>query len=182
MATASDIDILARLRAANVPVQAYEHSLHTLKQHRFSEIVAGQKFDMKEGGLVSYLVRHKGPLKDGGAGIVRVCAVAAKELVLLRRAVAYNFIASIAAAIHDPELLTDQMSALRKGYLVIGDVGKNVGELKNSDWQLIQALLLSHMNRGGGLIIGDTGVTNNGMWNADFLDALSIFDVIMLGE
>lgn len=173
---ASDAAIIARMRAAGVPPHAYSHSLDkpALGASRFGAIIREKRFDLGVGGLVSYIIRNKPKSKVKPS---LVAAVAAKELVLLNREVKFVYFAALMTVVRVGEL---SWLDFGKGYVVVPDLGENTQQWPANEWDYTQAVLLSHVNRGGGLILGDNGVTEGGWFNAGFIDALTIFDEIIV--
>lgn len=168
---ANDAAILAKMRAAHVPPHAFEHSLKTLRQLRFASILQEKRFELQGGGLESFIVRS-GKRKDA-PHVSMVCAVAAKELVLMHKKVVY---ATLAGVVHD---LKDWSGVdAGQGYVVLADLGANTQNWTASEWETVQAYMLSHMSRGGGLILGDNGVVENGWLGAEMSQALTVFEEI----
>jgi hypothetical protein len=186
---ANDVAIIAKMRLSQVPPHTYTTSLEREGQKRLSEILEGRKYE-HAGQLRSYLVRQGARKKP--ASVSRVCALAAKQLVLASRAVYYT---NLAEAVTATRVLAGNvpaasvynnsggdthpiLSRLGKGYIVVGDLGANIPHWPDNDWDVVQSFLLSHLSRGGGLILGDNGATANGFFCEDFVDALSDFVVI----
>jgi hypothetical protein len=165
---ANESAILARMRAARVPPNAFPHSLKALKQNSLAAVVAEKKFDTGVGGLISYLV--KGARKAHTSSSL-VCHVAAKELVLQGCKVFCTSIPEIVQP-SDGDEAPDKLGI---GYLVVADIGANTQYCTPFQWYSAQAYLLSHISRGGGLIIGVPDI-DAVRFNAEFLDAMEIFE------
>lgn len=168
---ANDAAILAKMRAAHVPPYSFEHSLKTLRQLRFASIIQEKRFELQGGGLESFIVRP-GKRKDA-PHVSMVVGVVAKELVLLNRKV---FCSTLAGTIHS--LKEWQNIDAGHGYFVLADLGQNTQNWPAHEWESVQAYLLSHLSRGGGLILGDNGVIENGWLGAEMVQALSVFEEI----
>ena len=65
------------------------------------------------------------------------------------------------------------------GYFVVSDIGDNTQFYTPAQWDDAQALLLSHLGRGGGLILGTPDVALV-KFSYEFLDALEIFENILV--
>ena len=168
---ANDAAILAKMRAAQVPPHSFEHSLKTLKQLRFASIIQEKRFELQGGGLESFIVRP-GRRKDA-PHVSMVAGVAAKELVLLNKKVFYTTLPAVIATLKEWQNVD-----AGHGYIVMADLGQNTQNWPANDWDSVQAYLLSHLSRGGGLILGDNGVIENGWLGAEMVQALSVFEEI----
>ena len=131
------------------------------------------------GGYRNYLIK-------GGKGkrtVSAVCALAAKHLVLAQRTVYYTTIAELvvslrstgSSSVYDAGESPTIFARMGKGYLIVGDIGSNVANWLPSEWDVVQSFLLSHIGRGGGLILGDTGFISQGLLCLDLADALTDF-------
>lgn len=167
---ANDVSILAKMHAARVQPHAFIHSLKTLNQKSFALVVKDKKYDQGIGGVVSYWVTGKGKHSHS-----LVCHVAAKELVLQNRKVFCLSVAELALR-GSSEEVTERVGT---GYLVVSDVGDNTKHYTPAQWDEAQAILLSHLGRGGGLIMGSAD-TKSVEFNYDFLDALAIFESVVV--
>ena len=169
---ANDANILMRMRAAQIPPHAYEKSMLTLDQRKFQGIISNKKYE-HSGFLMSYIVRPS-TRESGSHTVSTVCAVAAKELVLQKKKVRYLDV---------PRLIKESKTdggefELGHGFWVIGDLGENTQHWPRNEWDTAQSYLLSHLARGGGLILGDNGASDLGMWGEEMLDSISIFDLV----
>lgn len=173
---ASDAAIIAKMRAAGVPPHAFMHSLDKLGQKQFANIVQKRLFDMGVGGLVSYLIRSESrPINTTKLrNVAMVCAVAAKELVLLGRTVTYIALPELIRAGRND----DDIDGRGRGYWVIPDLGGTIANWQPHEWETAQALMMSHINRGGALILGDTGVIEGGYFGIDLQNALTVFQTV----
>lgn len=173
----SETAIFAKMRAARVPPHAYSHSLESLKQTRLASVIRERRFDLGVGGLSSYLITPAAPTsKKVPVSVPMVCAVAAKELVLLGREVRYYTLAGLLMEIEAKEI----WEVAGRGYFVIGDLGENTQHWQAKEWDTAQDVLLHHTSRGAGLILGDTGAVNAGYFSGDLTEALSMFDVMLV--
>lgn len=168
---ANDAAILAKMRSAHVPPHSFPHSLKTLRQLRFASIIQEKRFELQGGGLESFVVR---PSKRKDAPHVSLVAgVAAKELVLLNKKVFYGTLAGTILSLKDWANID-----AGHGYFVLADLGQNTQNWPANDWDSVQAYLMSHLSRGGGLILGDNGVIENGWLGAELAQALTVFEEI----
>lgn len=165
----SDIAILAKMHLARVQPHAFIHSLQTINQKSFAAVIKEKKYDQGVGGVVSYLVTGKGKHSHS-----LVCHVAAKELVLQSKKVFCTTLADL--VLRGGEEVLDRLGV---GYIVLSDLGANTQYYTLAQWDDVQALLLSHLGRGGGLILGmpDAAAVE---FSYEFLDALAIFESILV--
>lgn len=168
---ASEAAIYGRMRSAGVPPHAYDRSLIGLKQPRFAGIISGREYNLLEAGLVSYLVRSSG--KPSSPNVPLVCAVAAKELVLQRVSVQYLSYAELAG-----KVTTNWWEGDWTGYVVISELGEQTTNWPKNVWDTVQSMLLSHISRGGAVIVGDTGALELGLFSEEFLNAIEVFEQI----
>ena len=166
---ADDI-ILARMRAARVQPHAFPSTLESINQKLLAKLVEDKRYTLGPGGLVSYLIAGKRKAKVSPS---TVCHVFAKMLVIQGKKV---FCTSIAELAHRGEMeeVTERMGT---GYFVISDVSENTKNCSPFEWDSVQALLLSHVGRGGGLIIGSANFQEV-EFGDDFLSALPAFEAI----
>ncbi len=189
MAT-QDREIIARLRAAGVPTSSYTTTLKLLGQNILAGVIRDRSFELtcEDGSmsLVNYLISSRG-FDGSGAGVdtvytprvprrgappvVRVCAVFAKELVLLRRTVTYMSLTDLAVYSGDSGGAI-QFADYGRGYIVVGDLS-SVPIRRPGEWDDTQNFLLRHMNLGGGLILGDYGSVPHTKMNGTFVDAIA---------
>ena len=164
--------ILGRMRLAGVPPHAFPHSLKALKMAKLENDVFNKLYEKGVGGLVSYLIT--GGSKTTTASLV--CSVMAKELVLQNRKVTCLSVSDLATLAENGE---DAKGFSGKGYLVVSDVGSNTKNCSPFQWDVAQSTLLSHIARGGGIIIGSANFTEVSIgW--EFIDALTLFTSIQI--
>lgn len=171
----NELAILARMRAAGVPPHAFQHTLLGMRQMRLAAAVKSKTYDLGHSGLASMIVHavlDEAPLKTVNHSPTLVCGVLAKELVLQGRKVIYGSLASMVHATKAP----DAYESLGSGYLVIPDLGQNISRWEPREWEICQDTMRFHISRGGGLIIGDTGVIEGGYFGQEMLESLSLFD------
>lgn len=166
----NDLAILAKMNASRVQPHAFQHSLQSLNQKSLALAVKEKKFNRGVGGPVSYWVSGA---KKGDRSASLICHVAAKELVLLNQKVFCTSIPEL--VLHGNEdLLLDRMGV---GYLVVSDVNANSTNCTPFQWDCVQAILLQHISRGGGLIVGSENLDEVRL-GYDFIDALRIFESV----
>jgi hypothetical protein len=173
----TDFAIVARMRLAHIPPHAYTTSLALSGQRRLSKIILEKQYDLGEAGFVSLVIRN-GKAKRGP--VSKVCAITAKELALQKCRVYYSTLPElILSRRHLAELHESNISEhVGKGFLVIGDLGDNIKDWSNAEWATVQAYLLTHLAKGGGLILGDNGASEKGLFCSDMVDALTDFSVV----
>lgn len=161
-----DLAIYNRMRQANVPPHAIKSRLKDLKVPRFAEAIRSRGYRLGDAGLRSYLLDHA----ELPAAPALIAAVAAKELILL---------GETARVVPVPILLKSISSSDWEpqdgGYLVVPEIGENVTHWPRPDWQYAQALLMSHVSRGGGLILGYYG-EDYSEFSREFELALTMFE------
>lgn len=176
-----DDPILGRMRASQIPPFAYTTTLKLEKQSNFAQIIEGKQFDTGPSGIVSYLVKYGARKRPGSPSVTRVCAVAARELVLLRRKVYYTTIHELALALSMYERGLDcifpLVERLGLGYIVIGDIGENIQARSAASWHDIQTFLNAHLSRGGGLILGLTAI-EHALFTHDLAEAVGAFQTV----
>lgn len=154
-----------------MPPHAYDQSLAKLRQARFANIIANKEYDLKEAGFISYVVRPSG--RAGAPNVPMVCAVAAKELVLSRMPTTYVSYAELAG-----KIVGNWWESELNGYVVVSDMGMQPKHWPDSVWESVQSMLLSHISRGGAVIVGDTGALAEGLFGEEWLNAMTVFDEI----
>jgi hypothetical protein len=168
---ASNGAVYTKMRTALIPAPALSESLVTLRQTTLVKEITEGRFAIGPEGLMSYLIQPS--TRKGAPSVVRVCSVIAKELVLLNRQVRYTMVSELVKlSSSDADY---SLSVAGSGYLVIGDVGENTKAWTAAQWEDVQAYLLQHLRRGGGLVIGDTGAVEHSLFNLDFFDAIDGF-------
>lgn len=167
----SNAAIVARMRAAGIPPHTFHTSLEQIGQKRFAEILTNREFDLGHGHIASYIVR--GQRKDA-ANVTQVCALAAKSLIAIQRVAIYTTVPAL------NEFLKTGEHHNTTGYVVVGDLGNNTQNIPAAEWDRMQSFFVSHVARGGGLILGDNGVINNGQLCLDLIDAISVFEEIVI--
>lgn len=166
--------ILARMRKAEVPPHAHEHSLESLGQHRASAMVSSRTFNLGDGALSSYVVTEGS--RKGAPNPALVVSVIAKEFVLVGLNVLYTTLPVLLQATKD-ELSADLPTP--GGYILVGELGENIDSLSAYDWEAVQALLLRYLSRGGGLVLGVKGPAL-GYFGDDMTNAFAAFDSLQV--
>ncbi len=164
----SDNIILGRMRRAGVPAHLYNTTLALEKQNVLAAAIGQKKYDLGEGLLQSYIIEPaNNPKKPSPA---RVCGLIARELVLARKPTTYVTLPQLT-------LIADRAAEdeinLGVGYLVVGDFNDLVAEWKRAEWALVESMLVSHLYRGGGLILGNTGGFQTPVLSEEFDQAMS---------
>lgn len=170
----STLRILAKMRKAEVPPHAHEHSLNSLGQHRAGAMVSGRTFNLGDGALCSYLVTENE--RKGAHNPALVVSVIAKEMVLVGVNALYTTLPALLQATKD-EASADLPSP--GGYILVGDLGDNIDYLSEYDWLSVQSLLLRFLSRGGGLVLGVRGAAL-GKFCDDMTNAFEAFDPLQV--
>jgi hypothetical protein len=176
--SAQDV-ILTRMREARIPPYAYASSLALERQPELAKIVQGKEYVNAADGLVSYLLTAREYNETMNLKVTKTSAVFAKELVLHRRVVAYRSVFDLVRASERLSLEEAEadIPALGRGFIVVGDLGGMLDEFSELQWAGLQSLLLSHVSRGGALILGVTTATS---WGLDMALLLTSFTHIRL--
>lgn len=171
---ANDSNTLMRMRAAQIPPHAYESSAKSLKQSRMTFILEGGKYE-ENGFNISFLFEANPENRKPKCSVPMACSVFGKELVLRQKNVLWLDLAALVRASKNTEEIP---LGVGRGFWVVGDIGENTQHWAKWEWDNAQSLLLSHLARGGALILGDTGAVDHGYYNMDMIDALSVFDEV----
>lgn len=179
---ASEDAILLKMRASRVQPHAFPHNLITIKQKRLAEKVANKEYLVGSGGIKNYAITYDSSMAAGRKAKTSaslVAAVMAKELVLQNRKVRCVTVPDLIR----PNWLEEEAYRLGSGYLVVCDVGENTRAYAPYQWEDAQALLLSHMARGGGLIIGISAIVDEEKsifldFSSEMLDAFGDFEFV----
>lgn len=186
---ASNQEILARMRKSFVCPSAFGHSLDSLKQRKMSAIIKGKEYAAESGVLKSYIIYDERPdashhrdkrdlVRDFKAGtlvksVSLICKVIAKEFVLSRQpVVCYSYVDFVNFAKYQSEV------ELGSGYIIIPGIYEECLDRPKAERVEAEKLILSHLWRGGGLVLGDAGATECGKLSTEIIDALHRFEFI----
>lgn len=165
---ANDAAIIAKMRRANVAVHAYRQSLETLGQKRLAAYVGSKHYDIGVSGYASILINSSA---EGADRVSAICNVLAKELVLRGvqvRCISLSSLFRLAT--------TDNWEPIEASILVVPSIGEELDHRPAKDWYDVQDLLLSHINRGAGVVLGNSGFIDAGRAGDELSDALTIFE------
>jgi hypothetical protein len=150
--------------------------LETLKQPQLAEITRARSYILGNEGLRSYEI-CKNPTGSNKVTPTLACGVLAKELALQRVKVHYTLLPLLILG----SKRADEFDFFDKcDYVVVGDVGDNYADYAPADWSLAQAILLTHINRGGGVILGNTFNERMPNFSLDMVEAMDAFTTIIL--
>lgn len=170
--------ILFRMRAAQVPTFAYTTSLKLEKQLALAEIVKGREFERGEAGLKSYLITRHGGGVD--SKVCRTCAAFAKELVLAGTPVYCTSVEELSLASTMYERGVDSIytfaERVGEGYLVLCDY--NECGVETTQLGRVQMILLSHISRGGAVILGT--VSELSLLTMEFQESVAKFEAVAI--
>lgn len=155
MSEKADHAILQRMRVAGVPPYAYSTSLALEKQNTLAAIISQKSYTKGNSGPVNYVLKaaRAQDQRSSMRRVTKACAVMAKELVLHKQAVSYRTVSDLFKKVADTDDYEEQHFS---GYIIIGDFGTYPGDYTSAEWSAVQAALLSHVSRGGGLVLGVT--------------------------
>lgn len=177
---ANNVGMLARMRAAKIPIYAYEESLEDDRQLILAGILEEGSYSMGEFGYRSYLLQRVPNAKQGR--VIRACAIFAKELVVRNKSVQYVPIAQLfmwARYALDPRASLEEAANLDgRGYLVVPDISRSIEDWPKHEWQYAQHILARHVNSGGGLILGELDLDEPAPYLPEFLELFSSFHAI----
>lgn len=155
----------AKIQGANLPPYVLDTTLVRDGFQMLRDIVASKAF-RKPQGLESYtIVPQLAEVKEARA--VRATTLLAKEILLMGTPVYYITLAGFLrevrlqdySAARDP--INPVLDRIGTGYIAISEMDNPEAWPSPSIWQEGQDLLMSHVSRGGGLILG-TGANVHG--------------------
>lgn len=151
-------EVRNKMRAANIPVFAYQTTLVTEGAGTLREIIKQKEFKT-EAGLASYVLQGNGKKADS-LRTTRLAAVMAKELVLSGVRVHFVPLAGFVREVRLQDYAADRdgsqatipvLQDIGTGYFVIPDFSDSYHD--RDTWAEAQSLMVTHVNRGGGLIL-----------------------------
>lgn len=182
---ANEAVILGKLRGAQIPTHAYSTSLKRENHTALSAVIANKGYSLGAEGYRSFRVFAKVESKRTSAVVAKACALFAKELVLAGAKVKYVAATQMflwSRQMMLPQGLEDEKwFEIGKGFLVVSDLGESINNWTANEWDIVQQTILIHLSKGGGIVIGDTGALNSGLYNADMVNELAMFTCIEVG-
>lgn len=175
---------LMKMRQANVPPYAYETSLAREKLDILAADVKERTFNLGSGYYQSYAITTGAASPEASAKVTKSVAVFCKELVLVGAKVRYFSLAELMVALKKGLVsgeFADTDYEFGSGYLALGDYGLNIQNWQGNEVELLSSQLVSHMSRGGGLILGASAATLSTVrstYSNDLTNSLSTFKII----
>lgn len=152
-------DVMGKLADANLPHYVADTTLPNEKLDALRAIVAGKEYK-DDRGLLSYFIKPAGRSLMPSLKATRAAAIMAKELLLAgNQPVFYCPLAEFLREVRlldysaDMEPVSPVLSRIGKGYLVIADFDDTSSQPSSAVWHDGLAQLVSHRNRGGGLLL-----------------------------
>lgn len=176
----SEFAILSKMRAASIPPYAYETSLSKERLDILAADIKDKSYEMDGKFLQSYALTFDVPNKQTGAKVTKAVAVFCKELVLRNVRVRYFSVAELMIPIRRALATGDYGDSdmeYGKGFLALGDYGANLDNWRKEDVETLNTVLVSHMSRGGGVILGITSPLSASTSN-DLMNSLATFKTV----